>query len=210
MALFITLDGMDGAGKTTQLNVIRQWFARRELPVLFTREPGGTPLGENLRQLLLNPELTGQISLHTETLLMFAARQQHLDDVVRPALAAGVNVVCDRFTDATYAYQGGGRGVNTAKIAALEQWVQQGLQPDLTLVLDLPLATALARLDEGRDKDRFEREEADFFARVREIYRQRAAAEPQRCVVIDSSQSKETVKAQIEQILAERLAMRAA
>lgn len=201
-AKLITLDGIDGAGKTTQLEVIRQWFAAHGLPVLFTREPGGTALGETLRGLLLDAQ--GRVSLKTETLLMFAARQQHLDEVILPALAAGTHVVCDRFTDASYAYQGGGRGLGAEAVAVLEQWVQGGLRPDLTLVLDVPLATALARLNAGRDKDRFEREDAAFFARVRDTYLQRAAAEPQRCVVVDSSRSKETVKAQIEAVLAER------
>lgn len=201
-AKLITLDGIDGAGKTTQLEVIRQWFAAHGLPVLFTREPGGTALGETLRGLLLDAQ--GRVSLKTETLLMFAARQQHLDEVILPALAAGTNVVCDRFTDASYAYQGSGRGLGAEAVAVLEQWVQGGLRPDLTLVLDVPLATALARLNAGRDKDRFEREDAAFFTRVRDTYLQRAAAEPQRCVVVDSSRSKETVKAQIEAVLAER------
>lgn len=201
-AKLITLDGIDGAGKTTQLEVIRQWFAAHGLPVLFTREPGGTALGETLRGLLLDAQ--GRVSLKTETLLMFAARQQHLDEVILPALAAGTHVVCDRFTDASYAYQGGGRGLGAEAVAVLEQWVQGGLRPDLTLVLDVPLATALARLNAGRDKDRFEREDAAFFARVRDTYLQRAAAEPQRCVVVDSSRSKEMVKAQIETVLAER------
>lgn len=201
-AKLITLDGIDGAGKTTQLEVIRQWFAARGLPVLFTREPGGTALGETLRGLLLDAQ--GRVSLKTETLLMFAARQQHLDEVILPALAAGTHVVCDRFTDASYAYQGSGRGLGAEAVAVLEQWVQGGLRPDLTLVLDVPLATALARLNAGRDKDRFEREDAAFFTQVRDTYLQRAAAEPQRCVVVDSSRSKETVKAQIEAVLAER------
>lgn len=201
-AKLITLDGIDGAGKTTQLEVIRQWFAAHGLPVLFTREPGGTALGETLRGLLLDAQ--GRVSLKTETLLMFAARQQHLDEVILPVLAEGTHVVCDRFTDASYAYQGGGRGLGAEAVAVLEQWVQGGLRPDLTLVLDVPLATALARLNTGRDKDRFEREDAAFFARVRDTYLQRAAAEPQRCVVVDSSRSKETVKAQIETVLAER------
>jgi len=128
LAKFITLDGIDGAGKTTQLNVIRDWFAAQALPVLFTREPGGTPLGEALRALLLSPAT--QVSLHTETLLMFAARRQHLDDVILPALARGVSVVSDRFTDATFAYQGGGRGLPDAEIEALENWVQGSLKPE--------------------------------------------------------------------------------
>ena len=176
-----------------------QWFAQHNLPVLFTREPGGTPVGEALRALLLNPAT--QANLRTETLLMFAARQQHLDDVIRPALAAGTHVVSDRFTDATFAYQGGGRGLPLADIAALEQWVQQGLQPDLTLLLDIPLAVSLQRIESHRSKDRFEQENADFFNRTRAAYLQRAAAAPARYAVIDSNQDKAIVSAEIDTAL---------
>ena len=160
LAKFITLDGIDGAGKTTQLNVIRDWFAAQALPVLFTREPGGTPLGEALRALLLSPAT--RVSLHTETLLMFAARRQHLEDVILPALSRGVNVVSDRFTDATFAYQGGGRGLPDAEIEALENWVQGSLKPDLTILLNVPLAVSLERIERSREKDRFEQEEAEI------------------------------------------------
>ncbi|MFD1245819.1 dTMP kinase [Paralysiella testudinis] len=198
-ARFITLDGIDGAGKSTHLAAMRQWFAQRNLPVLFTREPGGTPVGEALRALLLNPAT--QANLRTETLLMFAARQQHLDDIIRPALAAGTHVVSDRFTDATFAYQGGGRGLPLADIAALEQWVQQGLQPDLTLLLDIPLAVSLQRIESHRSKDRFEQENADFFNRTRAAYLQRAAAAPARYAVIDSNQDKAIVSAEIDAAL---------
>ena len=198
-ARFITLDGIDGAGKSTHLATMRQWFAQRNLPVLFTREPGGTPVGEALRELLLNPAT--QANLRTETLLMFAARQQHLDDVIRPALAAGTHVVSDRFTDATFAYQGGGRGLPLADIAALEQWVQQGLQPDLTLLLDIPLAVSLQRIESHRSKDRFEQENADFFNRTRAAYLQRAAAAPPRYAVINSHQDKAVVGAEIDAAL---------
>ena len=198
-ARFITLDGIDGAGKSTHLAAMRQWFAQHNLPVLFTREPGGTPVGEALRALLLNPAT--QANLRTETLLMFAARQQHLDDVIRPALAAGTHVVSDRFTDATFAYQGGGRGLPLADIAALEQWVQQGLQPDLTLLLDIPLAVSLQRIESHRSKDRFEQENADFFNRTRAAYLQRAAAAPARYAVIDSNQDKAIVSAEIDAAL---------
>jgi len=199
LAKFITLDGIDGAGKTTQLNVIRDWFAAQALPVLFTREPGGTPLGEALRDLLLNPET--QVSLHTETLLMFAARRQHLEDVILPALARGVNVVSDRFTDATFAYQGGGRGLPDAEIEALENWVQGSLKPDLTILLDVPLEVSLQRIERSREKDRFEQEEADFFTRVRDAYLRRAAAEPERYAVVDSNRDKAVVRAEIERVL---------
>ena len=198
-ARFITLDGIDGAGKSTHLAAMRQWFAQHNLPVLFTREPGGTPVGEALRALLLNPAT--QANLRTDTLLMFAARQQHLDDVIRPALAAGTHVVSDRFTDATFAYQGGGRGLPLADIAALEQWVQQGLQPDLTLLLDIPLAVSLQRIESHRSKDRFEQENADFFNRTRAAYLQRAAAAPARYAVIDSNQDKAIVSAEIDTAL---------
>lgn len=196
---FITLDGIDGAGKSTHLNSIKEWFEHRQLPVIFTREPGGTPTGEALRNILLNPET--QVSLRTETLLMFAARQQHLEDVILPALASGTHVVSDRFTDATFAYQGGGRGVPLADIEILEKWVQAGVQPDLTILLDVPLEVSIERISRSREKDRFEQEQADFFNRVREVYLNRAAAAPQRYAVIDSHQDKETVKNHIIQTL---------
>ena len=198
---FITLDGIDGSGKSTHLAAMRDWFAARGLPVLFTREPGGTPLGEELRRLLLDP--AAQVGLRTETLLMFAARQQHLDDVILPALEQGVHVVSDRFTDATFAYQGGGRGLPEADIAALEHWVQRGLRPDLTLILDVPAEVSFARVAKARDKDRFEQEQAAFFLRVRQAYLNRAAADPQRYRVIDSNRDKTEVRAAVEAALAE-------
>lgn len=198
-AQFITLDGIDGSGKTTQLNVIRDWFAARQMPVVFTREPGGTPLGEKLRELLLDPQT--RVSLRTETLLMFAARRQHLEDVVLPALAQGVHVVSDRFTDATFAYQGGGRGLPAAEVEVLEDWVQGSLRPDLTILLDVPLEVSVARIEGSRDKDRFEREGSDFFARVRAAYLQRAAQSPQRYEIINSHRDKAEVKQDIEAVL---------
>lgn len=190
-AKFITLDGIDGAGKTTNLNAIRDWFTERNLPVIFTREPGGTELGEALRQILLNP--ASRVGLRAETLMMFAARQQHLDEVIRPALAQGTHVVSDRFTDATFAYQGGGRGVPLDDIEQLEQWVQQGLHPDLTILLDVPLEVSVERINRSRDKDRFEQESADFFNRVRNVYLERAIRHPERYTVVDSSQDKDLV-----------------
>ncbi|WP_038330327.1 dTMP kinase [Kingella kingae] len=198
-AQFITLDGIDGAGKTTQLNVIRDWFAAQQLPVLFTREPGGTPLGEQLRNILLTP--SSQVSLHTEALMMFATRRQHLEDVILPALASGTHVVSDRFTDATFAYQGGGRGLAYDKIQQLEQWVQDDLRPNLTFILDVPLEVSVARIEGSRQKDRFEQEDPAFFARVREAYLQRAQHAPERYAVINSNREKPEVKADIEAVL---------
>lgn len=196
---FITLDGIDGAGKSTNLAVMKAWFEKHQLPVLFTREPGGTPAGEALREILLDPAT--QVSLRTETLLMFAARQQHLETVILPALKNGTHVVSDRFTDATFAYQGGGRGVPLQDIATLEHWVQGDFRPDLTLLLDVPLEVSMARINQTREKDRFEQEAAEFFNRVREVYLQRAAKQPERYAVIDSSQSLDAVKTQIETAL---------
>ncbi len=196
---FITLDGIDGAGKSTNLAVMKAWFEKHKLPVLFTREPGGTPAGEALREILLNPAT--QVSLRTETLLMFAARQQHLETIILPALKNGTHVVSDRFTDATFAYQGGGRGVPLQDIATLEHWVQGDFRPDLTLLLDVPLEVSMARINQTREKDRFEQEEAEFFNRVREVYLQRANEQPERYAVIDSSQSLDAVKNQIETVL---------
>ena len=196
---FITLDGIDGAGKSTNLAVMKAWFEKHKLPVLFTREPGGTPAGEALREILLDPAT--QVSLRTETLLMFAARQQHLETVILPALKNGTHVVSDRFTDATFAYQGGGRGVPLRDIATLEHWVQGDFRPDLTLLLDVPLEVSMARINQTREKDRFEQEAAEFFNRVREVYLQRANEQPERYAVIDSSQSLDAVKNQIETAL---------
>lgn len=196
---FITLDGIDGAGKSTNLAVIKAWFERRGLPVLFTREPGGTPVGEALREILLNPET--KAGLRAETLMMFAARMQHIEDVILPALSDGIHVVSDRFTDATFAYQGGGRGMPSEDIEILEHWVQGGLRPDLTLLLDVPLEVSMARIGQTREKDRFEQEQADFFMRVRSVYLNRAAAYPERYAIIDSNRSLDEVRNSIEKVL---------
>lgn len=203
-AKFITLDGIDGSGKSTHLATIKNWFEQQQLPVLFTREPGGTAIGEALREILLNPAT--QASLRTETLLMFAARQQHLEEVIRPALQQGISVVSDRFTDATFAYQGGGRGVPFADIETLENWVQGSLRPDLTLILDVPLEVSMERINRSREKDRFEQEQADFFTRVRAAYLQRAQAAPQHYAIIDSNRELTEVQAEIETILQQHLA----
>ena len=203
-AKFITLDGIDGSGKSTHLATIKNWFEQQQLPVLFTREPGGTAIGETLREILLNPAT--QASLRTETLLMFAARQQHLEEVIRPALQQGISVVSDRFTDATFAYQGGGRGVPFADIETLENWVQGSLRPDLTIILDVPLEVSMERINRSREKDRFEQEQADFFTRVRAAYLQRAQAAPQHYAIIDSNRELAEVQAEIETILQQHLA----
>ncbi|MBI3145325.1 MAG: dTMP kinase [Pseudogulbenkiania sp.] len=191
---FITLEGVDGAGKSTQLAAVRDWLAEQRIDAVFTREPGGTVLGEKLRELLLAVDT--EVTLETETLLMFAARQEHIARVIEPALAAGRWVVSDRFTDATFAYQGGGRGLPFERIRVLEDWVQQGLQPDLTLLFDVPLEVAAGRMAAGRVLDRFEQEAADFHARVREAYLQRAAASP-RIATIDANRAPELVRAEV-------------
>lgn len=198
-ALFITVEGIDGAGKTTHLGWLREHFTGRGRFVVTTREPGGTPLGEALRGLLLNADYS--INAETEALLMFAARREHLDRVILPALAKGQVVLCDRFTDATFAYQGWGRGVSLARLKILEQWVQGGLEPDLTLYFDVPVHIAQHRLDRGQPLDRFEREQADFFERVRSGYEDRAARDPQRVRIIDASRSIAEVEKEIEEII---------
>lgn len=190
--LLITLEGVEGAGKTTALDVVTEQLRRHGLQVRVTREPGGTGMGESLRELLLHHSEVG-LSPDTETLLLFAARAEHLEQVVRPALAAGETVVCDRFTDATYAYQGAGRGVGSDRVAVLEDWVQGALRPDLTLMLDVPVDQGRARAGRRSAPDRFEREQDPFFERVRKAYLDRAAAEPERIRVVDASGSAEAV-----------------
>jgi dTMP kinase len=199
-ARFISLEGIDGAGKSSHLKFIRTWLAEHAVDAVFTREPGGTVLGEQLRTLLLAPET--RVSLETETLLMFASRQEHIAQVIAPALAASRWVVSDRFTDASFAYQGGGRGLAAERIAVLEDWVQQGLEPDLTLLFDVPQNVAAARMAASRELDRFEQEKADFHQRVREAYLERSRAHPRFCV-LDASRS---LKA-IQQDISERLAL---
>jgi dTMP kinase len=197
--LFITLEGIDGAGKSTHLESLREYFRGRGRFVVTTREPGGTPLGEALRGLLLNSDYS--INAETEALLMFAARREHLDKVILPALTEGHVVLCDRFTDATFAYQGWGRGVSLARLEILEEWVQGRLRPDLTLYFDVPVHIGQERLGRGKPLDRFEREQVDFFERVRSGYEDRAARDPQRVRVIDSSRSIADVEKEIENIV---------
>lgn len=195
---FVTLEGVDGAGKSTHLVWIAERLRAGGREVVVTREPGGTPLGERLRELLL----TEPMHIETETMLMFAARREHLARVISPALEAGRWVLSDRFTDATYAYQGGGRGLSADRIATLEQWVQGGLQPDLTLYFDLPVEVARRRLTASETTpDRFEREAAGFFERVRSAYLERAAAQPRRIRVINASESLDNIKKSLENII---------
>ncbi len=201
---FITLEGIEGAGKSTQLAFLKDFLEQSGIEPVVTREPGGTELGERLRALLLQDH--GQaMCADSELLLMFAARAEHLVKVIRPALAAGRWVLCDRFTDATYAYQGGGRGVPRERIAALETWVQEGLRPDLTLLFDVPVALGLARAVNRGRPDRFEGEGQAFFERVRAHYLDIAAHEPRRVRVLDATAERGTVQAELRAILGEWL-----
>ncbi|MBK9393862.1 MAG: dTMP kinase [Uliginosibacterium sp.] len=198
---FVTFEGIDGAGKSSQIAAASKWASQAGWELVCSREPGGTPLGEKLRELLLHEPM----HLETEALLMFAARREHLAQIIEPALARGAFVLCDRFSDATYAYQHGGRGLDAAKFAALEQWVHPTRQPDLTFVFDVSPDIAAARLVRGRaDADKFEREQQDFFQRVRQAYLDRAASSGGRIVVIDAGQSIEAVCAAVLACLQER------
>lgn len=197
---FITFEGIDGAGKSSQIAAASALIQSRGIPVVHTREPGGTPLGERLREILLHEPMHPE----TEALLMFAARREHLVSRIEPALNSGAWVVSDRFTDATYAYQVGGRGLDEKRFAILEKWVHGHLQPDLTLVFDIDPAIAAVRLaGTGNAPDRFEREQADFFERVRNAYLKRAAADPARIKVIDAGQRPEAIRTELEQIILE-------
>lgn len=199
-AVFVTLEGIEGVGKTSAVAAVIAWLEAAGYPVLATREPGGTRVGEGVRALLLDP-LQAPMTPLTELLLLFAARAQHLAEVIRPALAQGTSVVCDRYTDATYAYQGGGRGLAPELIAATEALVHPGFDPTLTLLLDAPPSLALARAQRRSAADRFEREELAFFERVRAAYRARAAAAPARWAVIDASRPLAEVHADIARAL---------
>lgn len=194
---FISFEGIDGAGKSTHIGFVSSWLRERGLELVSTREPGGTPLGEKLRELVLHEKM----HLETEALLMFASRREHLAQVIEPALARGAWVISDRFTDASFAYQGGGRGLARDKLDALEQWVHPDLQPDLTLLFDVPLEVARARLDATRALDKFEQEKADFFAAARSEYLRRAAQFPRRFRVIDSTQSIAAIQLQLAALL---------
>jgi len=202
-ALFISLEGIEGAGKSTHMPFIAGLLARAGREVVVTREPGGTPLGEQIRRQLLLPG-TAAIGAETELLLMFAARRQHLDDIIRPALAAGKTVLCDRFTDSSFAYQGGGRGIAADRIARLADWVHPDLKPHLTLLLDVPVALGLSRTNRRNRSDRFESETADFFEKVRLAYLDIAKSEPDRVKVIDASAAMNEVQAAIANLLKEQ------
>jgi dTMP kinase len=199
--LFITLEGPEGAGKSTNRDYLAELLGASGREVVLTREPGGTPLAERIREILLAPAAE-PMAVDTELLLMFAARAQHLAQVVRPALARGALVLCDRFVDATYAYQGGGRGVPVERIATLESFVLGDLQPDLTLVFDLPVEIGLARAARRGALDRFEQEQRAFFEAVRQTYLQRAQAVPERYRIIDASRSLAEVQADLRALVA--------
>lgn len=195
---FITLEGIDGAGKSTHLAWLADKLRARDVEVVITREPGGTPLGEKLRELLLAEAM----HIETEALLMFAARREHLDRVILPALSRGAYVVSDRFTDASFAYQCGGRGIAEARLRILEDWVQDGLQPDLTLLFDIEVSVASQRLAANASLDRFEQERQDFFERVRAMYLQRAGQFPARFRIVRSDRSVDEIRDCLEQIIA--------
>ncbi len=199
---FITFEGIDGAGKSTHIAWFAQQLQAKLAPqgkkVVITREPGGTPLGERLREVLLHERM----HLETEALLMFASRREHIAEVIQPALDAGDWVISDRFTDATFAYQGGGRGLAIDRLEALEAWVQQGLQPTKTILFDLAPEIAAARLADARTPDKFEAESAQFFLRTRAEYLRRAAAEPERFVVLNANRDRADIQKDLENLLA--------
>jgi dTMP kinase len=194
---FITLEGMDGAGKSTHIPNIVAQLAATGIEVVSTREPGGTALGEQLRALLLHEPMHPE----TETLLMFAARREHIANVIEPALARGAHVLSDRFTDATFAYQCGAKGVPAEKVTQLESWVQGALQPDMTILFDVPVEVSLQRLSAAREPDKFEREGAIFFNQLRQAYLSRAQAFPARFHVINANQPLASVSALVTEII---------
>lgn len=198
---FITFEGIDGAGKSTQLAWAADFFKARGAKTVVTREPGGTDFGERLREIMLH----GSTTLHpeTEALLMFAARREHIAQVIQPALASGQLVLCDRFTDASFAYQGGGHGVDRGKLEALEAWVHRAVQPDLTFYFDVPIETARTRLSDARAPDRFERESGAFFERVRAAYLDRAQRYPDRIRVVDARDTPKIIQKKLEEHILE-------
>ena len=191
---FITLEGLDGAGKTTHIEFIKNYLSDLNINYVMTREPGGTALGEKLRDILLHDEMNPQ----TETMLMFAARNEHIDKIIRPNLIKGAVVISDRFTDATYAYQAGGKGVKDEKIDILKKWVQEDLRPDLTFLFDLPVEVSIERLNQTRKLDKFEREDKSFHKKIREKYLTLVEASPERFCVLNSEASIEKIQNQIK------------
>lgn len=202
---FITVEGGEGAGKSTNIAFIKSYLEQHGIRVIETREPGGTAISERIRGILLDSKVQNMCA-DTELLLMFAARAQHINEVIGPNLQQGNWILCDRFTDATYAYQGGGRGIDMQRIEALEDWVQGDLRPDLTVIFDLPVEQGLERAGKRSEPDRFEQENIEFFTRVREAYLQRARLSPQRYAVIDASPEITQVQQQITQVLSKVLA----
>jgi dTMP kinase len=198
--LFVTLEGIEGAGKSTVVDFIEDFLTKEGHVVIKTREPGGTVIGEQIREILLKNE-NSTLTYDTELLLVFSARAQHIQEVILPALSSGKTILCDRFTDASYAYQGGGRGIDASRINLLEKWVQGDLRPNLTLLFDLDVSIGMQRTKKRSDADRFEREEIIFFEKIRNTYLERAKKEPQRFRIINSASSLENVKEQIVSIL---------
>lgn len=198
--LFITVEGIEGVGKTTNIEFIADWLKTNAIDFVATREPGGTPLAEEIREVMLRPR-DEPVCDTTELLLVFAARAQHLHRLIQPAIRAGQWVLCDRFTDATYAYQGGGRGLSLDTIATLETLVQQAFRPDAVILLDVPVEVGLARASARSELDRIEKEKADFFEKVRQTYLERAAADPERYHLVDASRDLPGVREQLETVL---------
>ena len=198
--MFITLEGSEGVGKTTSLVFVKDYIESLGHRVVVTREPGGTPLAEELRNVLLSKR-EESVEIDTELLLMFAARSQHVNQVIKPALDSGAWVICDRFVDASYAYQGGGRGIEFDKIEALENWCLKGFAPDLTLLLDMSVEVGIERTKKRGEADRFEVEKMEFYQKIRKAYLQRAEKEPNRICIVDASPSVETVQATLTKVL---------
>lgn len=203
--LFITIEGVEGVGKSTNIDVIKRHLTDKKIDFVVTREPGGTFLAEKIRELLVKTHIEENLSDLSELLLIFASRAQHLEKLIKPTLAKGTWVICDRFTDATYAYQGGGRGLDQRKISLLEKLVQEDLRPDLTVILDLNPQVGLERAKQRGELDRFENEDMDFFKKVRATYLETAAADPKRCIVLDASLELSEVKSQLLKSLKTKL-----
>jgi len=206
MSRFITFEGTEGTGKTTQIQLLKEYLEVKKVPTIVTREPGGTKTGERIREILLDKNLK-QLDADTELLLMFAARAQHLEEVIYPALKNSIVVLCDRFTDASYAYQGGGRNIPIEKIAKLEQVVQGDFRPDLTILLSCDLSVGMQRVESRGVKDRFEKEQVEFFQRVEQTYLHRANEQPERFVIVNADQTINEIAEEIQRVVNARLAL---